>query len=308
MSVVVDCDPGHDDAVALLVAHAHLDVIGVTTVSGNAPLEDTTRNALAVLELLDVDTPVHSGADRPLVGAPLHATHVHGRSGLGGTRLAAPAGSVAGDDAAGFLIEVSRSQPDLWIIAIGPLTNLALALQRDPALVERIAGVSIMGGSATVGNATPVAEFNVWADPEAADVVFRSGARLKMCGLNLTHQLQTNDAIIERLRRIGTPRGEFVADLFDFMHERMEDLLGVRQSALHDPCAVLAVSHPQLLEFRPRAVTVEVQGAHTRGMTVVDQRVIRRSPRGLDAPNVEVAYQLDADGAMALILDAVATG
>lgn len=304
--VIIDCDPGHDDAVAILLAHAYADVLGITTVSGNAPLTHTTRNALAVVELLGAGTPVHSGAAAPLVGKPLHASHVHGADGLGGASLRLPSSRIAGDDAAGFLIETTRSRPDVWIVAVGPLTNVALALQRDAHLVERIAGISIMGGSTTVGNATPVAEFNIWADPEAADVVFRSGARIRMCGLNLTHQLRTSDAIIAGLRSLASTRGDFVADLFEFLHDRMAGLVGLRESALHDPCAVLAVTHPHLLGFQSRAVSVELDGAHTRGMTVVDQRAVRRSGGEPDPRNVDVAYELDAQRAMALVLEAVA--
>ena len=304
--MIIDCDPGHDDAVALLVAHAYAEVLGITTVSGNAPLEHTTRNALAVVELLGASTPVHSGAARPLVGEPRHATHVHGKDGLGGASLPALRSEVAGVDGAGFLIETTQAYSDVWIVAMGPLTNVALALQRDASLVERIAGISIMGGSATVGNVTAAAEFNVWADPEAADVVFRSGARLRMCGLNLTHQLRTSDSIIAQLRAPGTVRADFVADLFEFLHQRMAGLIGVRTSALHDPCAVFAVTHPQLLEFRTHPVTVELQGAHTRGMTVVDQRGLRREGLEPEQNKVEVAHELDAERAMALILEAIA--
>ncbi|MCZ6710064.1 MAG: nucleoside hydrolase, partial [Gammaproteobacteria bacterium] len=138
--MVVDCDPGHDDAVALLLAHAYADVLGITTVSGNAPLEHTTHNALAVVQLLGASTPVHSGAARPLVGEPRHATHIHGENGLGGASLPALRSDVAGVDGAGFLIDVTRAYSDVWIVAIGPLTNVALALQRDAGLAERIAG------------------------------------------------------------------------------------------------------------------------------------------------------------------------
>jgi inosine-uridine nucleoside N-ribohydrolase len=304
--MIVDCDPGHDDAVALLLAHAYADVLGVTTVSGNAPLEHTTHNALAVLELLGASTPVHSGAARPLVGEPRHATHVHGEDGLGGASLPALRSDVAGVDAAGFLIQTTRAYSDVWIVAIGPLTNVALALQRDPSLAERVAGISIMGGSATFGNVTAAAEFNIWADPEAADVVFRSGARVRMCGLNLTDQLRTSDSIIVQLRALGTKRADFVADLFEFLHQRMRGLIGVGESALHDPCAVFAVTHPQLLGFRTQAVAVELQGVHTRGMTVVDQRGFRRAGLETEQTNVEVAYELDADRAMVLVLEAIA--
>ncbi|TDJ29977.1 MAG: hypothetical protein E2O59_03310 [Gammaproteobacteria bacterium] len=303
--VIIDCDPGHDDAVAIILAHAHAEVLGITTVSGNAPLLSTTQNALSVLELIDEDTPVHSGAAAPLKGwekgEAIHAEGVHGVGGLGGVELDAPSRSVASSDAVQFLLTATRAHTDVWIVAIGPLTNVALALQKDPTFSERIAGISIMGGSATVGNATRVAEFNIWADPEAADVVFRSGARLKMCGLNLTHQLTTTDELVEQLREMNSKNSIFVAALFEFMHGRMEELIGRRRSALHDPCAVIAITHPELIVSEARAVAIELDGTHTRGMTVVDERVTRRR----DPANVEVAYSIDADRAMSLVVESV---
>lgn len=297
-NLLIDCDPGHDDAVALILAHLHANVVGITTVSGNAPLVDTTRNALAVVELLGVDTPVHAGAARPLVEAPRHAAVVHGANGLGGVRLKEPSIGPASADAVAFILESTRRMPDTWLVPIGPLTNVAMALQRDPALVTRIAGISLMGGSAAVGNVTPAAEFNVWADPEAADVVFRSGARIRMSGLHLTHQLRSADLQAERLRAHGTPLAGFVAGLLEFLHDRMEDLIGERRAALHDPCAVLAVTHPELFDIEPAAVVVELTGEHTRGMTVVDLRTSRRRA----PPNAEVAQRIDAGLAMDLVL------
>lgn len=295
--MIIDCDPGHDDAVALLLAHRHAEVLGITTVSGNAPLSATTANALMVTALLDVDTPVHAGAKRPLVGEPRHAQIVHGASGLGGVEPIEHRRKVAGDDAVEFLLDTPGQ--DVWIVALGPLTNLALAIERDPSWVRRIAGISIMGGSATVGNTTRVAEFNIYADPEAAARVFRAGAKLTMCGLNLTHQLRTSDVTVSRLRGIGTRRAEFAAQLFDYLHDRMADLVGAREAALHDPCAVLAVTHPELIETEPRAVDIELDGTLTRGMTVVDQRNSRRR----DSANARVAYRIDADRAMDLVLE-----
>jgi inosine-uridine nucleoside N-ribohydrolase len=208
---------------------------------------------------------------------------------------------VASDDAVTFILEETRRADDVWLVPIGPLTNIAMALQRDPELPERIAGISIMGGSATVGNVTPTAEFNVWADPEAADIVFRSGALIRMCGLNLTHQLRTSDDLITELASIGTPLGDFVAGMFGFLHDRMAELMGERRAALHDPCAVLAVTHPELLEFEPRSVRLELKGEYTRGMTVVDQRTTRRRHE----PNVEVAYRIDAERAMRLVMASI---
>ncbi len=293
----IDCDPGHDDALAIMLAHARAEIMAITTVSGNAPLEAVTRNALAIVELLGADVPVHAGAAGPLVGEPLHAPHVHGTSGLGGTSLPEPRGRLASADAVEFLLEETKKQPGCWIVAIGPLTNVAQALSRDPALAERIRGVSIMGGSTTVGNATAKAEFNVLADPEAAAQVLAAPVPLKLCGLNLTHQLRSDDALLAELRAARNARAAFAADVLAYLHERMAVIIGERRSALHDPCAVLAVTDPELFEFRRRHVAVELHGKLTRGMTVVDERVGTSS----QAPNVDVAYGIDAAAALAAL-------
>ena len=297
--MIVDCDPGHDDAIALILAHEYAEVLGVTTVAGNAPLAATTANALMMTALLGVDTPVHSGAAEALAGPAPHAQAVHGSSGLGGVTRLEHDRVVAGTDAVGFLLDAP--EPDDWIVALGPLTNLALAIERDPGWVDRVAGISIMGGSATVGNVTRVAEFNIWADPEAAARVFRAGADLTMCGLNLTHQFRSSDAVTDRLRSVDNPLAALATESFDYLHARMAEFIGSRDAALHDPCAVIAVTHPELLETRMRAVDVETEGALTRGMTVVDARVSRRR----DPDNVRVAYGIDADRAWDLVFAAL---
>jgi inosine-uridine nucleoside N-ribohydrolase len=284
--LVVDCDPGHDDALALILAHDLAEVLGVTTVSGNAPLPAVTANALAVLELIGADTPVHAGAAGPLVaqpnGAP-HALHVHGEGGLGGANLPPPSRAPAGTDAVDYLLTTSMAEP-VWLVAIG-----------------RLSGISIMGGSVGGGNVTAAAEFNIWADPEAADLVFRSGARIRLCGLNLTHQLKSDAAFVERLAGSGSRRGAFAAQLLRFLHERMRALTGEPRAALHDPCAVLAVTHPELFQFEPRPLAVELTGTLTRGMTVVDERFSARDR----TPQIEVAYALDAGRALGLLLAAL---
>ena len=297
--MIIDCDPGLDDAIALILAHHCADVVGITTVSGNVPLADTTANALMLTALLDVDIPVHAGASLPLAGEPTYAGHVHGESGMGDVEVPAHDRTAASDDAVSFLLDAA--EPDLWVVAVGPLTNLALAIERDPAWVKRIAGISIMGGSTAGGNVTAAAEFNIYADPEAAARVFASGANIRMCGLNLTHQVLTSDALAAELRVAGAPLARFAAQVFDFLHGVMEDLLGARASALHDPCAVLAVTHPELFELAPRAVGVEVRGALTRGMTVVDERPGRLG----GPPNAQVAYRIDAPRAMALVRESL---
>ena len=300
--LIIDCDPGHDDAIALILAHRHAEVVGITSVSGNAPLTRTTANALMVTALLDGDTPVVSGAAKPFVGEPNHAAVVHGESGLGGVDRIVHDRAIAGDDAVGYLLDVAEA--DITVVAVGPLTNLAHAIERDPTWAKRIAGISIMGGSTDVGNATRVAEFNIYADPEAAAIVFESGAEITMCGLNLTHQFQTSDALAARLRDAATPKATFAAQIFDNLHERMETLIGRRASAMHDPCAVLAITHPHLLETEPRAVAVELAGTLTRGMTVVDQRVSRRR----DQANANVAYGIDAERAWDVVMESLDAG
>ena len=297
--MIIDCDPGLDDAIALILAHHCAEVVAITTVSGNVPLAATTANALMLTALLGVDTPVYSGAAGPLVGEPTYAPHVHGASGMGDFEPPAHSRTAAGDDAVSYLLDAA--EPDVWVVAIGPLTNLALAIERDPEWVKRIAGISIMGGSTAGGNVTAAAEFNIYADPEAAARVFAAGADIVMCGLNLTHQVQTSDALVADLRAGGAPLERFAAGLFDFLHGVMEDLLGERATALHDPCAVLAAPHPELFEFTPRAVGVELAGALTRGMTVVDERPGRRG-----APaNARVAYRIDAPRVMDLVRESL---
>lgn len=296
--MIIDCDPGLDDAIALILAHHFAEVVGITTVSGNVPLAATTANALMLTALLDVDTPVHSGAAGPLAGEATYAPHVHGGSGMGDFEPPAHDRTVAGEDAVSYLLEAA--EPDTWVVAVGPLTNLALAIERDPGWVKRIAGISIMGGSTAGGNVTPAAEFNIYADPEAAARVFASGADIVMCGLNLTHQVMTSDTLVAELRAAGAPLARFAASLLDFLHGVMADLLGERATAMHDPCAVLAVTHPELFEMAPRPVGVEVDGALTRGMTVVDERPVRLAPA-----TAKVAYRIDAPRAMALVRGAL---
>ena len=299
MRIIIDCDPGHDDAIALILAHQHAEVIGITTVSGNVPLTLTTANALLVMEVIGRDTPVHAGASRPLVAKPVHASHVHGESGLGSVERIAHNRAPSSEDGIAFLLETATR--DTGIVALGPLTNLAIAIQRDPEWVNRIAGIFLMGGSTDVGNVTTVAEFNIYADPEAADVVFRSGAQITMCGLNVTRQIMTTDYVIERLRTCGSRAAIFSVKVLTDLHAQLELLTGRREAALHDPCAVLSATHPNLFECTPRSVTVELDGTFTRGMTVVDQRQVPEFKHS----NARVAYNVHASRAMEVILQSL---
>ncbi|MCY3883407.1 MAG: nucleoside hydrolase [Gammaproteobacteria bacterium] len=295
-SLIIDCDPGVDDMVAILLAHHVANVKGIVTVSGNVPVDTTTKNALLATELLQSDTPVYQGSAQPLESEPVHSAHVHGSDGLGGVPRIEHRRRPKAKDGVDFLLE--EPTPDDWIVALGPLTNVASAIRRDPSWVNRIRGISLMGGSTTVGNITPTAEFNVYADPEAAACVFESGASIQMCGLNLTHQLLITDETIKELQGIDSDLAQFVTPMLNFLLYRMEALVGRRYAAMHDPCAVLAVTHPALFNFEKQSVHVELCGTLTRGMTVCDQRTTRRR----EQPNVQVALEIDAETARSLVI------
>ena len=299
--IILDCDPGHDDAVAILLAARQCDVLAITTVSGNAPLEMTTANALLMCQLAGLDIPVHAGADRPLLVPAAHAPRAHGATGLDGPPRPDVHLEAASDDAVGCIIETVRAHDDVWLVPVGPLTNIALAIRQAPDIVDRVAGISLMGGAVGPGNVTPTAEFNIWADPHAAKIVFAASVPLvRMAGLNLTHQLCVGQDESASLRAQGGIVPDFVAGLFDFYLAGYRERAGLDAAPMHDPCAVLAVTHPGLFTFGTRHVAVETSGDLTRGMTVADERP------GTDAvPNCEVAYSIDSAAALELIVDAV---
>lgn len=300
--VLIDCDPGHDDAFALLFAARTCDVVAITTVSGNVGIASTTRNALIVRDLAGLDVPVHRGAAGPLVGQPLHAPDIHGDSGLDGPVLPSPRGDVHPTPAALAIVEAAKAHPDLWLVPTGPLTNVALAMHLDPELPSRVAGISLMGGSRTHGNTTAAAEFNILADPEAADVVFRSGARLVMSGLDLTHQFRLGRDEVVALRSLDSEVGVFASELLGYFLDAYERRSGRPSAPMHDPCAVMALTDPELFEREPLHVAVELRGEHTRGMTLCDQRDLERRRE----PNTEVLVRIDAASARTRLRDALA--
>ena len=300
-AIILDCDPGHDDAVAPAVAAVHTRMLGITTVAGNAPLSATTRNAIVVRDLLGLDAPVHAGAERPIVAEPKHAGYVHGESGLDGPALPEPSGPPASTDAVGFIIETCRANPGTWLVPTGPLTNIALALRAAPDLAGLVAGISLMGGG-TFGNRSAVAEFNIWADPEAATVVYGYGGPLIMSGLDVTHQLQATPERIAMVRTLPGGVAAIFADLFDFFsgtyvgrHREM------RGAAVHDPCAVMALTHPDLFVRTPSHVTIEVHGELTRGQTIIDRRDLWRCHRRTATCRPSV----DADAAWQVIVESI---
>src|SRR4051794_8864124 len=271
---VLDCDPGHDDAVALLLAAASpaLDLRAITTVAGNGPLDRVTENARRVCTLAGIrDVPIAAGADRPLAGPLITAAHVHGESALDGPALPAPDVPLDDRPADALVAEVvgGAAEP-VTLIATGPLTNVAVALERHPDLADGLREIVLMGGSTERGNHTPYAEFNILVDPEAAERVFASGVPVTMVGLNLTHQAIATTAVLDRLRTLDTELARVVVAWMTFFGSTYEDLWGLSGPPVHDACAVALVIDAGLVECVEAFVAVETEGRWTRGATVVD--------------------------------------
>ena len=307
MKLVLDCDPGLDDAVAILVAAHYADLIGITTVAGNVGINRTTRNALVVAQLAGLDVPVHRGAAQPLAGAAVDGSRIHGQTGLGNAVLPELDRAEASADAVAYICDTARSVDDLHLLAIGPLTNVAIALQRDPDLREHLASLTIMGGGAHIGNITPVAEFNIWADPEAAAVVFEKAAPVTMVGLDVTNKVVFGAEETTRMRAAGTPAAELAADVTDFLRDRFRRYVGQSVVPLHDATAVIAATHPHLFGRSRHPVAVEVRGEITRGMTVTDLRppalIEAIGPAGVAAS--DVVWDTEVDAVRELIVEAV---
>jgi inosine-uridine nucleoside N-ribohydrolase len=302
--VILDVDPGHDDAVALMLACGHpgLDLLAVTTVAGNVPLEKTTRNALRVLSLVGcTDVPVGAGASEPLA-RPLHtAEDIHGKSGLDGPEEI-PESTFEPDErgAVELIAATLRASPEpVTLVPVGPLTNIATFLREHPELRDRIARISLMGGSIGLGNTTPAAEFNIYVDPEAAREVFESGLPITMSGLDVTHQADAGPDERERLRATGRVGG-VVAGFLDFFSTAYEGVFGFDAPPLHDPVAVAAVIEPGLLKTRPMRVDIECESDLTRGETVCDFYGVTGKE-----PNVAVGVELDREGFFKLLYGAL---
>ena len=276
LPVILDCDPGHDDAIALILALAspELKVLAVTTSAGNQTPDKTLNNALRILTLLGRDDiSVAAGAPKPLARELIIADNVHGESGLDGPKLPDPAFAPVAMTALELMAKCLRESPEpVTLVPTGPLTNIALLLAAHPELKSKIARIVLMGGAAGAGNWTPAAEFNIYVDPEAADMVFKSGLPITMCGLDVTHQAQVMDEDIERVRAINNPVAQCVAGLLDFfMIYHRDPKWGFAGAPLHDPCTIAWLLAPALFHGIECRVDIETGGTHTSGMTVVDR-------------------------------------
>ena len=316
--VILDCDPGHDDAIAIMLAGKHLDILGVTTVGGNGYLENTTRNALQVLDVIGrSDVKVYPGHAGPSTVPLVIAANVHGKSAMDGPQLPPPSKPAEKKHGVDFIVDTVMSTDDVVLVATGPLTNIASALNKEPRIAQRVKGLYIMGGGAYCGNWTPAAEFNIFVDVEAAYKVFHSGMPIYMSGVNLTRQCPVLPEDVEEMRAIGNKAGVFAAELLDFFGKGGD-------AHLHDPCAVAWLIDPSIVQSAYLHVDIELNGSLTRGMTVTDLRPLQGSnpeadidltlakrwddaPEGSPfrghAPNTHVGLRLDFDKFRKLLLD-----
>lgn len=295
--ILIDCDPGHDDAVAILFAARHMDLVGVTSVHGNNSLDNTTRNALAVVEMGKLDVPVARGCAEPFAQEAVGIAAMHGKSGLDGADIPAPTREVIDTHAVDFIIAMAEKHREELILAtIGPETNIAMALRREPRLASWIREITVMGGSTTLGNVTPAAEFNIFADVEAAWTVFESGIPLRMVGYNVTRQTGFDQGDIDRMRASGRKVAATLADLMAFYLEKQRVGYGLTVAPMHDVCAIVPYVDDSLIDYVHTSARIEKTGTYTRGMTVCDLRTLK-SAEAINMRNATPANALVAVGA-----------
>jgi purine nucleosidase len=301
--IILDCDPGQDDAVALALAMAAKDefkLLGVTTVAGNVPLKLTQRNARIMCEICHrPDVKVYAGADKPIVQELVTAEHVHGKSGLDGIDIYEPNHPLEEKHAVDFIIEACLTADDnsIFLIPTGPLTNIGLAMKREPAILPKIKEIVLMGGALKeAGNITPSAEFNIYVDPEAAQIVLKCGRPIVMMSLDVTHQVLTTKKRVDAIRNLGSIVGQQIASLIEFFERYDEEKYHIDGAPLHDPCTVAFLLKPDLFSLKEVNVDVETSGKFTRGATVVDYWGVTDR-----APNVKWAYAVNDEGFFKLL-------
>ncbi|NEZ55562.1 nucleoside hydrolase [Adonisia turfae] len=304
--LIIDCDPGVDDAIALLLAIAHpaaFNILGITTVAGNVPLHYTSQNALKICALAHADIPVYAGCPRPMLRPLSTAIDVHGATGLQGTELPTPQQPLMVQHAVAFLIEtLQQASAPITLATLGPLTNIAVALIQAPQITNKIDTIIAMGGAITHGNMTPGAEFNIYVDPHAAQVVFASGIPIKLITLDTTHQVLTTPERLKSFRELHTPVGHTVADLLAHYGTPDVERYGMNGAPLHDPCVIAYLLNPELFTFRPTYTTVDTTSPENMGRTVIDWW-----ERTGKAPNVDVAASVNTASIYDLLIKSLAT-
>jgi purine nucleosidase len=303
--IIHDCDPGHDDAVAMLLAHGspEIELVGLTTVAGNQTLEKVTRNAQSVATVIGLTgVPFAAGCARPLVRPLEVAESIHGDSGMEGPRLRAPTTELDPRHAVDLIVDVVMAHPpgEITLVTTGALTNIALAARKEPRIVERVREVVLMGGGFHEGNWSPVAEFNIKIDPEAAHMVFNEPWPVTMVGLDLTHQALATPGVVEQVRAVGTTPAQFVLELLEYFATTYKENQGFEFPPVHDPCAIAYVIDPEVMTVRKAPVDIELTGTLTLGMTVTDLRA--PAPPGC---HTQVAVKLDHPRFWALVVDAL---
>ena len=296
--IILDCDPGQDDAVALALAMAakdEIEILGVTTVAGNVPLNLTQRNARIMCEMCHrSDVKVYAGAEKPMAQELVTAEHVHGKSGLDGIEIYEPSHSLEEKHAIDFIIEscLAAEHNSLILVPTGPLTNIGLAIDREPGILPKIKEIVLMGGARKeTGNITPSAEFNIYVDPEAAKLVLQCGRPIVMMSLDVTHQVLTTQKRVDTIRNLDSSVGEGIAALIEFYERYDEEKYHLDGAPLHDPCTVAYLLKPELFKFKNVNVEIEPGGTFTRGTTVVDYWEVTDR-----IPNVQWAYEVDDEG------------
>ncbi len=306
--IIIDCDPGQDDAVALFLAMSspdELEVLGVTTVAGNVPLQLTQRNARMMCDIAGhKNTRVFAGCDKPMRRAAITAEYIHGNTGIDGVDVFEPETPLEEENAVDFIIEtlLAADTGAITVVPTGPLSNIGTAIEREPAILDHVKEFVIMGGAMREGgNRSPSAEFNILADPEAADIVFNCGRPITSMGLDVTHQVLSTRERVARIRALGNPVAEATAGMLSFFHRYDTRKYGSEGAPLHDPCTVAWLLRPELFETRECNISVETQSVLTLGHTAVDFWRVTDRPH-----NVDWAYEVDADGFYDLLRERLA--
>jgi len=305
--IIIDCDPGQDDAVALFLAFAspELDVLGITTVGGNVPLELTHRNARMMCDIANSDVPVYAGCDKPMRQPLRTAEYIHGETGINGIDVFDPATPLQAQHGVDFIIEALLAADDdsITLVPTGPLTNIGTAIDREPGILAKIERIVLMGGAMREGgNRTPSAEFNILVDPDAADIVFRCGRPITQMGLDVTHQVLSTKHRVDRIAVLGNPVAEATAGMISFFERYDMSKYAAPGAPLHDPCTVAWLIQPELFTGKDCNVAVETQSELTLGHTAVDFWHVTDRPK-----NVHWVYQVDSDGFYELLTERLAT-
>ena len=291
--IILDCDPGHDDAVAIMLAaiNPKIELLGITVVAGNQKLEKTVNNALKVCNHLNLDVPVFSGMSRPMIREQLIADDIHGETGLDGPKFEELKIKAEDKHAVNFIIDtLMNSDEKVTLVPTGPLTNIGMAIRFEPRIIEKINRIVLMGGSYQLGNMTPAAEFNILADPDAAHIVFSSGVKIVMMGLDLTRQASATKEVVEKIKSLNNKASKLFVDLMEFFAASQKNVYGWSAPPVHDPTTIAYIIDPECIEVKPMFCEIELWSERSYGRTLCDYFGILKKE-----PNVDVAVKLDFD-------------